>query len=248
MTFPMPLVVAPRRAVTLGGERFERETLKVEMATQSLADVRAMLRGITREQGTQQTALGNPPVLLEVDGSTSRPVEAVEKKTVVVFGVTLAASAMRQVEMELTQAIAQATTPRTGRLGDVSSSWQWLFVRKGQAAQPVSSGSPPKAFAPGDALVLAPRDVPYATITNRNVARSGRIKPRAGRKGVVAKSKQNRGFLFWAAERVRKRPAFTQFHVTVLFSKAHMVPGELMTRVQGSGMLVIRARLRARLI
>ena len=244
MTFAMPVVVPKRRAVTLGGERLASERLLVEMQTQSLADVRAMLRGITFDVTRQQIALGNPPTLLEVDNRTGKRVEDVEKKTVVVYGVTLAASAMREVELELAGAIARATTPRSGRLGNVSTSWQWLFVPKGGAARPVSAGTPPKAFGPGDQLVLVPKDVPYATITNRNVAHGGRLN-KPGRRGrEPARSRQNRGFLFWAAEGARRRASFKQFAVFVVFSQKHRVAGEVMTRTQGTGMIVIRPRLR----
>lgn len=244
MTFPMPVVIPPRRAVTLGGERFASERLLVEMQTQSLADVRAMLRGITFEVTRQQIALGNPPTLLEVDNRTGKPVEDVDKKTVVVYGVTLAASAMREVEIELAGAIARATTPHSGRLANVSTSWQWLFIPKGGAARPISSGTPPKAFGAGDQLVLMPKDVPYATITNRNVAAGGRLNKSGKASKRAARSKQNRGFLFWAAEGARKRAAFKQFAVFVVFSQKHRVAGEVMTRTQGTGMIVIRPRYR----
>jgi hypothetical protein len=248
--YPMPLVIAPRRTIVLAGERLAQDRLVVEMQRQSLADVRSMLRGITRVDTAQQIALGNPPTVIEVDASRNgKQIEAAERKTVVIFGSVLAASAMREVEAALAAAIANATTPHSGRLGAVSSSWQWLFIPKGRAALPVSSGTPPASFGVGDRLVLLPREVPYATLTNRNVARGGHLNVRAlagrWRKGrSPAKAKQNRGFLFWTAEAVRKHAAFKQFNVSVVFSKAHMVAGELMTRTQGTGMIVIRAKAR----
>lgn len=242
MAYPMPLVVPPRRAVTLGGQRFGRETLLEEMHTQSVADVRAMLRGITIEQTAQQIRLGNPPQLLEVDGRAGKRVDDVNRRTVVVFGVVLAASAMRQVEMELANAIAGSTTRRTGRLASVSGSWRWFHVPKGQAARPITAGSPPRSFGPGDELVLVPQDVPYATLVNRYVGRTGRLNkaPRRGRE--APRSQQGKGFLFWAAANTGKRVAFRQFTVKVVFSRRHMVPGEVMTRTSGTGMIVIRAR------
>jgi hypothetical protein len=240
----MPLVIPPRRAVTLGGQQFARETLIREMRTQSLADVRSMIAGTTFEQTNQQLRIGNPPTLLEVDGRAGRRVEDVDKRTVVLYGAILAASAMRQVEVELAGAIARATTPRSGRLGNVAGSWQWLFIPKGGAARPVSSAAPPPTFAAGDQLVLIPKGAPYATIVNRHVARGGHLN-RAPRKGrAPPRAKQNKGFLFWAAEATRKRAAFKQFGVKVVFSKAHSVAGEVMTRTSGTGMIVIRARAR----
>jgi hypothetical protein len=240
-----PPVIPKTRTVTLGGQRYGRETLLQEINTQSLADVRALIARITRDVARQQLALGNPPQVLEVDGNTSTPVEAVQKKTVTLYGVVLAAAAMREVELALAQAIAQATTPHTGRLGDVASSWQWLFIRKGRTAQPVSSASLPRAFSAGDQLVLVPRAVPYATIVNAYVSRGGRLN-KAPRKGkfFAPRRTQNRGFLFWAAEAARKKTAFKQFAVFVAFTKAHRVPGEVMTRTSGTGVIVIRPRFR----
>jgi hypothetical protein len=241
----LPPPVIPRfRTVTLGGETFLRETLVKEIRTQSLADVRSMIRGITFEETNQQLRIGNPPTLLEVDARTGKRVEDVDKRTVVLYGVMLAASAMREVEMELAGAIARSTTMRSGQLGNVGGNWQWLYIPKGGAPRPTTPGNAPPFFGAGDRLVLVPKDIGYATLTNRNVARGGRLVAPIGRKGRPAKSKQNRGYFFWAAEGVRKRIAFKQFHVRVVFSKAHMVAGELMTRTSGTGMIVISPRVR----
>jgi hypothetical protein len=244
MQIVLPTVVPKVR--TIAGEQVGREKFSVEMLTQSLADVRAMLRQITIQVTAEQIALDNPPQILEVDGKTARTVDEAMKKTVVLFGNTLSSAAMRQVEIELRSAIARSTTSHTGRLLDVGTSWQWRFIPKGGAARTVTASSPPTVFAAGDALVLMPVGVPYATITNRNVARSGRLN-RAPKPGKVApKSSQNLGFLATAARAVRRRPDFKQFSVIVEFSRTHMVPGELMTRTSGTGMITIRARRRAR--
>jgi hypothetical protein len=242
--YPMPLVILPRKSTTLGGERVARDRFVVEVQHQSLADVRSMLRGITREQTAQQIALGNPPQILEVDNRTGKRLDDAQRKTVVLFGTFLAAAAMREVEIELAGAIARATTAHSGRLGNVTASWQWLFIAKGRAPRLVSAGTPPKSFASGDQLVLIPHAVPYATLTNRNVARGGRLNATARKGSKTARAKQNRGFLFTAAEGARRRATFAQFSVRVVFSKSHMVPGEIMTRTSGSGMIVIRPRFR----
>jgi hypothetical protein len=240
----LPTVVPKVR--TIAGEQVGREKFSVEMMTQSLADVRAMLRQITIQVTAEQIALQNPPQLLEVDGQSARTVEQAMKKTVVLFGNTLSAAAMRQVEIELRSAIARSTTSRSGRLLGIGTTWQWRFIPKGGAPRVVTSASPPAVFAAGDALTIMPVGVPYATLTNRNVAHSGKLnrKPRAGK--VAPKSSQNIGFLGTAARAVRRRSDFKNFSVLVEFSRAHMVPGELMSRTQGTGMITIRARRRGR--
>lgn len=243
MSSAFPEVIAPTRTILLKS-RTGQQRLKVEMETQSLADVRAFIAQITRETTAEQEAIGNPPTLLEVDGATGKAVEDVDKKTVVIYGTILAQAAMREVEQALREMILRSTTPRTGRLADTTSTWQWVYVPKGGHAQAVTSSTTLPTFGVGDVLALRPMLVPYATLTNRNVARAGRIVV-SGRRGKSAPaSKQNRGFLFHAAESLRRRSAFAQFRVRVVFSVRHMVPGELMTRTSGTGMIVISPRAR----
>jgi hypothetical protein len=243
MSGAFPDVIDRTRRVTLGGVRTKSERLLVEINTQSLSDIRAYLREITTTVTAQQIALGNPPSLLEVDGRTAKQVDAVQKKTVVVYGTVLAQSAMREVEVALAAAIQRSTRAHSGRLSNIGGSWSWLYLPVQGAPRTVTSATALPSFGPGDRLVLLPRDVPYATLVNRNVARSGRanVAPRRGKS--PAKSRQNRGFMFHAADTVRRRPVFKQFRVRVVFSRAHPVAGEVMSRI-GTAMLVITARRR----
>jgi hypothetical protein len=241
----LPTVIPRTRTTTLGGQAAGSERFLVEMQTQSLADVRQMVKDITAQVTAEQMSLGNPPTLLQVDGTTGKPLEQVDKRTSVLYGTVLAGAAMREVEMDLRAAILQSTEVHSGRLADITGSWEWLYIPKGGAPRAVAAGTDLPAFAMGDQLVLVPRQVPYATITNRNVARGGSLNNmNRAHRGNVAKSRQNRGFLFWAAQSVRRRSAFKFFRVHVVFTKAHMVPNEVMTRSSGTGMIVITPRLR----
>jgi len=240
-----PTVIAPTRTTTLGGQQFGREALTVEIEKQSLADVRRLIRNTTAEQSAIQIRLGNPPSVVEVDGRTNKGVDDVQRKTVVLYGTLLAQVAMRLVEMELAQAIDASTTAHSGRLRATIGTWQWLFVPKGGAARPVTSGARLPSFAAGDMLVLMPRAVPYATLTNRNVARSGKLSVKSSRKGKAPpKSLQNLGFLATAVRALRRKAIFTQFRVVAGFTKAHMMAGELMTRTSGTGYIKITPRRR----
>jgi hypothetical protein len=244
----LPLVIDRTRTVTLGGERLSSERLLVEMHDQSLADVQAMLRSISAEVIAEQARAGNPPQVVEVDGGAGRPVDDANKKVVAIFGVELAAAAMREVEGALRDAIQASTHAHSGRLAGVSGgSWQWLYIAKGQTARPVTAGSTLPAFQRGDQLVLRPVGVPYATRVNQLVAGAGRLNPKArlvkGKLREPPKRMQNAGFLFHAAEALRRRSAFVQFHVRVVFSRVHLVSGEVMSRTSGTGMIVISPRL-----
>lgn len=245
MSLAFPVVIPAVRTINVGqGQQLARQTFERELELQSLADVRALIRNTTREQATQQTQLGNPPQVIVVDGMTNKDVQAVDKKTVVLYGTVLAQVAMRLVEMALAAAIDATTTAHSGRLRSVASAWGWIYVPKGGAARPVSSGARLPSFAAGDMLALMPRGVPHATMANRNVAASGRLSV-APKKGRAANPKlQNVGFLATATRALRSKAVFKQFAVYAQFTKAHMVAGELMTRKQGTGYIVIRPRRR----
>ena len=175
MAYPMPLVV-PKTRTTLGGKggtTVSRFTLAREINLQSMADLRSMLVGITREDTAQQITLGNPPHIVSVDNMTNKPVEQAERKVVVLFGSALAKAAMQMVETELRQAIFSSTYARTFKLSNLSN-WQWRYVKKGGTTTVVTSANPPASLAQGDFLVLTPVNVPYASAANKRVARSGR--------------------------------------------------------------------------
>lgn len=240
----LPLVIPPSRMVRLGAQRLRQDRLTVEIQTQSLADVRAMLRNITTAVMLEQKQIGNPATVVEVDKGQTASLEQIDRIAVVLFGVVLAQAAMREVETALRQAIDRSTVARSGLLHDVTSGWQWRYVPANGVARVVSSSQVLPAFGPGDKLVLRPEHVPYATSVNTLVARSGRLNvmPKPGKH--PPKSRQNKGFLFTAAEDLRRRVAFKQFNVRVVFSAAHPVPGETMKRHR-SGMIVITPRARA---
>lgn len=244
-----PIVIDKTRTQTVGGQRLESQRLRVDMGKQGLADVRAYMRALAESEAEAQRRAGNPPTLVEVDAKTDKRIEDVSRKIEILFGVTLPQAAMREVEIALQAAIDRSTKAHSGRLRAVLGTWQWLFVPAGFGTpRIVTSATAGLTFNQGDRLVLKPTGVPYATITNYHVAHSGRLNPKARKvRGVLrepARRLQNAGFLFHAAEAVRKRAAFKLFHVKVVFTKAHAVPGEVMTREQGTGLIQISARVR----
>lgn len=235
----LPLVVPKNRTVTLGDTKFSRERLSEEIEAQSRADVEAIIRDITTRETANQIRLGNPPSVIEIDNSTTKRLAEVQKKSVVIYGTLLAGAAMRMAETELRAAILKTTNVNSGRLSSLSN-WEWRFVPKNGAARVIKSAGQLPSFGSGDKLVLVPVGIPYATMANRNVARSGQIKTRATKKKAAA----NMGFLGATARKLRTRTEFRQFAVIAEFTKAHQVPGELMTRTQGTGVITIRPRFR----
>ncbi|HXD04889.1 MAG TPA: hypothetical protein VN680_02490 [Burkholderiaceae bacterium] len=247
MAFPMPLVI-PQKSVRFGNDRATRQTLPMEIVAQTKADLHSMLVGITREDTAQQIALGNDPQLVEVDSHTNKPLDEAKMRIVVLFGVQLARAAMGMVEAELRGAISRSTTSISGKLVNVSASWQWRYIPKGGIARTLTAGSAPPAFGRGDKLVLVPVGVPYATAVNRAVRHSGRIKAaeRGRKKGST--STQNVGFLSKAATALKRRNEFKQFKVIAEFTERHAIPGEVYSFTRGgpraTGVITIRPRFR----
>ena len=207
MAYAMPVVIEKSRTTTIGAEQFTRKQLGAEIAIQSKADLHSMLVGITREDTKQQQDMGNPPQLVEVDGSTNKAVEAVQRKVVVLFGTVLARAAMRMVETELVSNIRRSTTARSGRLASVSSSWEWRFIPKGGSARIVTSASPPTSFSLGDKLVLVPVEVPYASAVNRAVSRGGQLRVAVKGRSCGSKATQNIGFMAATTRSVAAAPS-----------------------------------------
>lgn len=253
----MALVIPRSKTVDLGGGHTgTRVSLPLEMKTQGLEDVRQMLRTITVRDTKQQVALGNPPAFWETDGQTGKPVDQALKRTVTVFGVTLAAAAMRLVETALRAAIMKTTRSRSGALGDLAGHWQWVYVTKGGARR-ISSATPPPSMSIGDRLVLMPVGVPYATNVNQAVdgllkrdgkvslGVSGGLTRRRRVKNKAAKAKgASVGLLEAATAQLKARPEFKQFAIYGSFTTKHKVSGEL-SKMQGSPMIVIRPRIRS---
>jgi hypothetical protein len=234
-----PLVVPKTRTTTIGGQSYTKERLSMEIDAQSRADIEAMIRNITAEDTAQQIRL-NPPQLVEVDNLSNKALRDVKKKSVVLFGVLLAAAAMRMAETELRANILKTTNSVSGRLSNISGAWQWRYIPRGGTARVISSPGQLPAFAAGDMLTLKPAGVPYATLANRNVARGGKLQKKATKRHGA----ESLGFLGMTARALRRRPEFRQFSVMVEFTKQFAVPGEVMSRKQGTGVLTIRARLR----
>ncbi len=251
----MALKIPKTKTVDLGGGHTgTRISLAQEVNTQSLEDVRTLLRETTERDTRQQVAQGNPPQFWEVDGQTGKPVEQAMKRTVVVFGAALAAAAMRLIESALEAAIRKSATARSGALADVKGRWEWkLITRTGE--RHVSSANPPVSLSIADKLILMPAGVPYATNVNQAVdgvlrrasgttAGEGSLKRRRRVKHAGAAAKGSSvGFLETATASLRARSEFKQFSIYAAFTRSHKVSGER-SRMQGSPMIVVRPRLR----
>lgn len=235
--------VPKRKVINLaGGGMTASETLRMDMEATSKADVHAMILQIVGQETTAQSKLGNPPSITEVDGSKSKPVSSVNKKVVVLFGVQLAAEALRQVESALMTAIASSTNEITGALRNPAN-WEWRHIRNGKNV-PISR-SAPISFGPRDFLVLRPSSrIPYASAANKRVASGSRsLNYNPGKSKRVAKRNQNLGFMAMAARMARQIPDMVPFSVTAGMTTAFQVQGEV-RKIGGTAYLLIAPRRR----
>jgi hypothetical protein len=221
--------------VSSGGSAIT-ESLRIDMTNISKADIQSMMISIVSEEAANQSKMGNPPSITEVDGSKSKPVSQVYKKVTVLFGVQLASSALKQVERLLSENISATTSAKTGALSDMSN-WEWRHIRNGRTI-PLSDSI---NFGSKDFIVLRPK-LGYASAVNKRVA-SGEnsLTYRATKSKRVAKRNQKLGYMAATARQARQISELVPFSVSVGMTTAFKVPGEL-RKIGGTAYLIIAPR------
>jgi hypothetical protein len=215
--------------VQIAGQRLGKESLTFDTQAQSLADLNWSIRHITTKDTAEQIKLGNPPSDITVDNSATKPLELARKKTVVLFGTTLASTTMRLVETTLKQMIDRATAPRSGRLRNVSGAWRWKYIAPDGATRVVSAATPLPVFVRGSMLVLEPYGVPHATSDEPQRMRGGSLKSRRRqmmRSGQMGPPKREYPVGWRAtAETLRSRVRSRDFEPRVVLEVLAEVPG-----------------------
>ena len=211
------------RRVNVGGVgTLSKETIRQDIETTSIADVREFMRQIIAEDTAQQIKLGNPPVRFTIDGRDGKKLDKIRYRASVLFGNQLTAMAMRAAEYELAASINKYTTARTGKLSDTSGSWAW-YLRDGSAKNgkltPVSEKSP--TLGPNQYLMLLPKDVPYATVVEKVLWKSSKVTMNIStKKGRVS---ARMGYMEAAVRKIRRIALFKDFNVSNGVSKRYMV-------------------------
>lgn len=226
---PFPLVIDKVKNTKLGKNVIVN--LRIDFDKQTIADVRAMMVGITVEEVRQQTSIGNPPQRILVDGQEGKALNRVQRKVEVYYGVKLAQAAMNAVESALLQAIKKSTDPKTGRLADLSN-WQWTLIQGGRS-RVISSANDIQTFGYRDYLVLRPK-LPYATLVSNVVAGTGKVTRKAKKQNV------GMGILGYAAQKAKRTAALRDFTVYASRTMEFRVAGELSNT--GTGFITIRAK------
>ncbi len=227
---PLPTVIEKSKTTKLGTS--QRIDIRLDIAKQTQSDIRAMMIGIAVHESQEQTAIGNPPQRVIVDGRENKNIKQVNKKIEIYFGVKLAQVAMTTVESALLSAINKSTTAKTGRLKDIRGSWEWTLVQGGRS-RVIQSADEIQSFGYRDYLMLKPK-LPYATIVSNVIADTGKVKRRAKKQSI------NMGILGYAAQKAKRTAALRDFTVYASRTRDFMVPGEKSTT--GTGYITIRAK------
>ncbi len=212
------------RRVTVGGVgTLSRQTIRQDIETTSIADVRAFMKAILAEETAKQIKLGNNPVRFTIDGRDGKKLDDIKYRASVSFGDKLATMAMRAAEFELAASINKYTTADTGKLSDTSGSWSW-YLRKGSASKgtltPVDESSSP-ILGTGEYLMLFPTSVPYATLVEKVLWKSSKVKMNIStKKGKVS---ARMGYMEVAVRKIRRLALFKDFNVANGVSKRYKV-------------------------
>ena len=215
----------------------QTQTFGVDISKLGLQDIRSMLVDIIARDTAIERRAGNEPTIVDVDGSKSKPIAAVNKRITVLFGTSMPVVALERLKAALIQNIQASTTANTGKLSSPSS-WEFTHIRAGRKI-PLGANI---NFGPRDFVILKPK-VSYATAANKRVAagsRSLEFKAPNARKGKTAKRNQRLGFMAMTARQARHMIEFLQFSVTVGFTRAYKIPGEVSK--QGTAYLIISPR------
>lgn len=219
------MVQSTSKTVIVGGVGgFSRQTLRQDIETTSVADVREFMKSILAEDTAEQINIGNPPVRFTVDGRDGKKLTDIKYRASVTFGTELAAMAMRAAEYELAASIRRWTTVRTGDLSDTSSAWSW-YIRRGSARkgtlEPLADKSP--TLRAGEYLMLMPTSVPYATLVEKVLWKSSKVT--ANIKTKKGRVDARMGYMEWAVRKISRLGLFKDFNVSNGVTKRYNVGG-----------------------
>ena len=181
----LPVVIPKSGRVTLGGVKQQRDTFALDVKNQSLSDIRKWSIDILNDSLVEQDKLSNKPSSITIDRKPNRPIKAFDREGEILFGNVLQRGLIRQVEIELKKAILKATDIDTGRLSDISSSWDWFYYdgrSKRRKVQPESI----KSLSGSQRLTLIP-NVEYAGWANTMAKRKREGKRPTGFMAAVSK-------------------------------------------------------------
>jgi hypothetical protein len=260
-----PLVIQKREVVPVRLNRQEvakREDFIINVKTQSLEDVRYVLRAVSIQETDKQVRLGNEPNRVVVDNREGKQLRFAQRKIEVFFGDILDQIMLKSLEKALMASIRFAVagvlknTPglRPDQISGIRAlasgqSWEWRYSPgRGSPARKVNpyriGAMPAGAF-----LVYMPTNA-YAGLANMLAARLD-----AGWRGYSQLWQRGRsggrGFAVKAVEKIRRGRLLKNYDITVAFTRRYAIPGEVYhpgtgDRKEPKSTVCIRIRTRRR--
>ena len=237
----MELVVPKTKTIKLGpeggGVRGLQETFGLDIIVQSEADIQNLIIGSTEQTLIQQASIENYASRLIVDGVDNRSLYSAKKKVTAFFGQGVNQLLIGRIERTLAAEIRDTTKTRTGRLSNVRSNWQWIFVSreggKKRPGVPVNPRAPGFEWFYGDTLILVPKRVlndkgeMYASTVNTLVAQRGMdFTPSRGKnKGLT--TRKNWGFARRTTRKVKRTARFSGVTVWAGHTAQFLADGEI---------------------
>ena len=249
------------KTIDIGGSTHQRDVVTQSVQGWAREQVHAALRQTTIDITGQQAKLGNVASTITVENSNFKSIDQAEKKTVVLFGTTLAKAVVAAVQRALIATIEASTDKHSGVLANLAN-WEWILVPgEGQARRvdPFTIAS----LGLKDRLILRPFNVikttskgpvNYATAVNQNVAGGRRgFNFKVGNKASGKKMRANtgKGFFGASAELLRRDSNIRQsFSVYAGFTQRFTAPNEKARAGKGgalqTGQIVLRPKKRGK--
>lgn len=236
-----PLVIAKQKTthIRFMGQPFSvRDRIVAEMNTQSIADIRWLLKAIAIQDTAIEVRKGNFPSRLIVDGRESTYLGYATRKVEVTFGDLLDMELIKAIERQVTSSVrTNAADQKDAHLGE-RAYWEWAYaLDRNSSATVVADVRSIGPMLPGSFLVYRPRDGGVG-LANLAATRKDAGWPQGqwygpGRSG-------GRGFMAKALEPLKRTRLMKNYTMRIVFTKRHKVQGELYTH--GTPVIILRAK------
>ena len=262
-------VVPKRRVIRIAGEDFgTQETfgLAIDVKNQTKADIAAIIVGITLAEADQQEALDNPVTRQLIDGSATKPLLAVQRRSVLWFGNEFDMALIRAVEKNLRQAIKRFLPNRVtssvkrywGKWGwpeiaDVQASWDWYYKSPTDVIRRISrSELKSLIMPPGAKLILRPKESSDIAVGYLNhIAKTWGLKSTARRganKGVT-RIDNTHGFMAHSIKTLKRSIWSRNYTIYISNTKRRQTMGDRRAKSEnvwshGTPYITIIARMR----
>lgn len=239
--------VPTRKVIRIKGETFgtqEKFGLRVDAGKQTRADITNIIAGITFAEVDQQEALNNPPSRLLVDGSETKNILKVERRTDVRFGNAFDQALVMAIEKSLRQSIKRFLPRRVpaaiwnwwtkwGRqdIENVQVAWQWYYREAGAKGYRRVRRSEFKdlIMTPGSKLILRPRvhmNVAVGYLNHLARKRGLTITARRGPNAGQSRNENLQGFMAHAVSGIKRSRWARQYTIYVTSTKRFQAAGD----------------------